>query len=57
MPMETRTSFHKGTQNLGDFSYYNTHTHTHTHTHSKLFLPVHTFVDIHEQVVFPGAQR
>ena len=55
--METQTSFHKETQNLGDFSYYNTHTHTHTHTHSKLFLPVHTFVDIHEQVVFPGAQR
>ena len=28
MPMETQISFHKGTQNLGDFSYYNTHTHT-----------------------------
>ena len=30
MPMETQTSFHKGIQNLGDFSYYNTHAHTHT---------------------------
>ena len=26
--METQTSFHKGTQNLSDFSYYNTHTPT-----------------------------
>ena len=28
MPMGTQISFHKGTQNLSDFSYYNTHTHT-----------------------------
>ena len=41
MPMETRTSFHKGTQNLGDFSYYNTHTHTHTHTQSCFPQPIY----------------